>query len=254
MVSRVSEQQGRLREAIDSLYSVFAGYPLRSDTGACPCCHEPRDEPRLHARPLRDLSAGDLQSYGHSALLTWGTAEDFKHFLPRLFEILADTSDLEWVDAPIIFAKLRHADWRDWPDSERRPVECYIATLWQWLLTDADCHRSAEGLLCAIAHAVDDLAPFLTGWRDSGMVGLRKLAGFATDAAATIARRDHLPHAFWSDSVDQMRQVIDWLLEPATRHTLEEAFFADPSQEMSTAVDWLDWLARFRKARSQTEE
>lgn len=57
--------------------------------------------------------------------------------------------------------------------------------------------------------------------------------------------------------MDQMRQVIDWLLQPATREALEYAFFESASdplvQDLATAVDWLDWLVKFRAARSGAE-
>lgn len=177
------EEQKRYREAVDSLYSVFADYSLRPNTEACPCCHEPEDEPRLHSKPLRELTVDDLESYGHSAMLTWGTVEDLKHFLPRLFEITTETSEIRWVDTPVIFAKLRHAEWCNWPENERHAMEEYVSALWQWFLADANHIRDSEDLLCGIAHAVDDLAPFLAEWRNSGLVGLHKLAEFVADQA-----------------------------------------------------------------------
>ena len=47
-----------------------------------------------------------------------------------------------------------------------------------------------------------------------------------------------------------MRQVIEWLLDPATAQKLEQAFFGcrDPAvaEALSQAVDRLDWARRQR--------
>lgn len=44
------------------------------------------------------------------AVYTWGTADDFKHFLPRLFELLVTDSDA-FVDTAAVFAKLNYESW-----------------------------------------------------------------------------------------------------------------------------------------------
>ncbi len=86
----MTPEETAFKESVERLYQVFAKYPLREDTGMCPCCHDPEDRKRLHAKPLRELSPEDLEPYTWSALLTWGDVEDFKHFLPRLFETISD--------------------------------------------------------------------------------------------------------------------------------------------------------------------
>jgi hypothetical protein len=109
-----TEAREALQATIEGLYAVFASYPLRPQVVGCPCCVSAEDEARLHSKPLRELEIADLEKYASHALLTWGDEDDFRHFLPRLFE-LADLEHLSSSDLHIIFGKLRHAGWRAWP-------------------------------------------------------------------------------------------------------------------------------------------
>src|SRR2546427_1514697 len=47
------QETSELRTVIESLYEIFATYPLRADTSACACCHSAYDEQRLHTKPFR---------------------------------------------------------------------------------------------------------------------------------------------------------------------------------------------------------
>ena len=81
------QETSELRTVIESLYEIFATYPLRADTNACACCHSAYDAQRLHMKPLRKLNADDWRQYAGDALFVWGEVDDFKHFLPRIFEL-----------------------------------------------------------------------------------------------------------------------------------------------------------------------
>jgi hypothetical protein len=62
------------------------------------------------------------------ALFVWGNVDDYKHFLPRIFE-LAVARESEFVDEAIVFNKLHHGEWRSWPDAEQQAVEHFFETL-----------------------------------------------------------------------------------------------------------------------------
>jgi hypothetical protein len=152
------EERAELRLAIENLYATFASYPLRDDTNACPCCHNPEDEKRVRRRFLRDLNPVDLEQYATDALFVWGNEADFKHFLPRIFELSAAHGQ-EFVDPEIVFNKLHHGDWRHWPDAEQRAVEDYFHALWKCILDGQPREYygwGIEGWLCGIAQAVGD--------------------------------------------------------------------------------------------------
>jgi hypothetical protein len=99
------EATNGLRAAVEGLYAAFAAYPLREDTNACACCHSTENEKRLHRKQLRQIGPDDLQQYANDALLVWGDVSDFKHFLPRIFELMM-AHGAEFVDPQAVFKKL----------------------------------------------------------------------------------------------------------------------------------------------------
>src|SRR5580765_3157892 len=122
------QQTPRLGHAIENLYAVFQRYELRAHTDACACnaCHHTtEDEQRLHRTPLSNLSCSDLRDYAMDAIYTWGTGDDFKHFIPRLFELLTQASGHDFADAAAVFTKLNYeswcsSSWRTWPEPEQK--------------------------------------------------------------------------------------------------------------------------------------
>lgn len=215
-----NRRQRALQEAVKRLYSVFAAYPLRQDTEPCECCHSPEEELVLHSKPLRELTEGNLYDYSGDAILTWGNADDFRHFLPRLFELITEHSG--YLELEPLFAKLRHGDWRTWPVEEQEAVEHYFAALWKWCLVREDEEWLAEDLLCGIAQAVDDISPYLAEWRNERQQSAyEKLAYLVTWHREELISDGRLGHAWWADRKAQLDRVIEWLLEPETVDMLQ---------------------------------
>ena len=163
-----------LREAIEGLYRTFSRYELRPNTDACPCCHGPEDERSLHVKPLNKLSQKDLSKYAMDALYTWGSSVDFKHFLPRLFELAVESStfEVERIDSARLFTKLTYessdsSSWRSWHMDEQAAISGYFHAAW-----DAALNSNPEdlpfdeihGWIQAIAQAEADLTPYLDRW------------------------------------------------------------------------------------------
>lgn len=102
-----------LEDAIEHLYYTFQNYRLKTSINACPHCVADSDHAKLHPKRLRDLTDSDLEKYAFKALTTWGDADDFRHFLPRLFELeaLYPQRIVGLVDPEILFGKLAYAQW-----------------------------------------------------------------------------------------------------------------------------------------------
>lgn len=211
-----------ISDAVSALYTTFGCYPLHPDTNACPCCHKPEQERVLHSRPLRELRAEDLRDYAGEAMLVWGGEEDFKHFLPRIFELMAGydrfTTDID--DPAIIFAKLRYADWLGWPSEETTTVRRYLLAAWEVAIESNPASTDVEEWLCGIAQAEDDLAPYLTRWQDSRSVNAgRHLAVLLTEHAFIQANAH--PRDFWAERKEQFAQMQAWLRSDAIKQSIK---------------------------------
>ncbi|KUG09713.1 hypothetical protein [Solirubrum puertoriconensis] len=82
---------------------------------------------QLAATALRELSEEDLRIFHFKVMTTWGDVNDFKHFLPRIFELLAQFSlgFEEW----IALDKLNYGKWHTWPQQEQAAVAEYLLAL-----------------------------------------------------------------------------------------------------------------------------
>ena len=132
------QETSELRTVIESLYEIFATYPLRADTNACACCHSAYDAQRLHMKPLRKLNADDLRQYAGDALFVWGEVDDFKHFLPRIFELEVAHGDSFVDPQPPEFNVMEIEDWLCGIAQAEAQLSPYLG---KWLATETDNAR-----------------------------------------------------------------------------------------------------------------
>jgi hypothetical protein len=239
-----------LLASIEHLYTTFSDYSLPQHTDACPCCTTPEQELKLHSRPLRELGPDDLKYYAWDALLTWGNEDVFKHFLPRLFELLValPNPSLSLVESEILFSKFRHGHWDTWPASEQEAVRAFLHRLWSDVLSDElryeDDFRETDVCLCAIAQAEQDLAPYLEQWIDNDNLAANlTLSGFILRTDITLAQKLY-ENPFWEYCEAQYAQLQNWVHTPAVVSKLDRA-----------AVRWAktDHEQEFLAARSMLE-
>jgi len=218
----------KLDQAIEGLYTAFEGYRLPKHTNPCPCCHSAEDELILQAQPLRELDPDHLWKYSMDALLVWGDEAVFKHFLPRIFELLATLPNpsLQLIDQEIMFSKFRHGNWRAWPDEEQAAVEGYLHSVWHEVLGDPPAeerYSDLESWICSIGQCEDDLSSYLHEWiedeRQSASLALSCL--LLTSAVARTSRNGR--NAFCSGRDDQYAQLQKWVKSPAVIEKLRNA-------------------------------
>lgn len=152
-----------LKKSIENLYKIFAKYSFKNKIEGCPCCVGKQENRVLHSKSLRELSGKDLSFYGFKALTTFGDVEDFKHFLPRLFEITFE-DDFAY-DTAILFRKLKYADWQNWDESEKSAIKDFFFELFRFAVdVEEENAYQTEDFLTGIACAVEDITPYLDLW------------------------------------------------------------------------------------------
>ena len=225
------QQTPELQTAIEELYRVFEGYRLSANTDPCPCCHSPEEDRRLRSKPLRNLSSEDLWQYTTDALYTWGGENEFKHFLPRILELLTLVGEPSsvFVDPECVLGKLTYSSqgktsWHRWPTLEQAAISRYLHAVWPMVLDTHpdDLSEYPYEWLCAFAFAEGDLSWYLEYW----------LTAASVNAHRNLARMvvfDGLPNAtrptdgYWADCKEQWQQLVDWLVRPEVREKLAAA-------------------------------
>lgn len=238
-----------LHAAVGALYTTFERYSLRKNVRGCPHCVDQFDNAAIHSRPLHELTWDELARYSWKTLTTWGDADDLRHFLPRLFELIAfqaDPATSAFYSYPyneeVLFGKLDYAGWREWPTTEQAALDTYFMALWHAALATYPSATAIDTWLSSIGAATDP-APFLAAWRaDERVAALRHMADFVLDNLNLAVGAQVAFSVFWKKGAHR-RQVTDWLCDPQTRERLERGFFqfADEplAAELSRAVQYL---------------
>ncbi len=232
-----------LSESIQDLYEVFDRYPVRRNMPHCECCVTSEDIDLICSKPLRELAAADLGKYAEKAITTWGDVEDWKHFLPRLMELIATEGLVHWANPETVFSRFREGKWEGWDPVERHAVGFYFVSLWRFVLSryrviplmETPLAVTANDYLCAIAQATDDLSPYLRMWRaDRSITALRHLADFVVDTLDQVMK-DGTLGPWWRGRAAET-QVKEWLSDPATTQRLEEGMASSSSGPFAASL------------------
>lgn len=113
----------------ERLYRVFSRYPFPSGMEGCPCCVSGEHLRLLRSKPLRRLGSEELSRYVFKAMTTWGTEDDFKYYLPRIFELYI--SGWDNTDTFLVLDKLLYGQWQKWPEEEQEAIRDYILNWWR---------------------------------------------------------------------------------------------------------------------------
>ncbi len=229
-----------LKTSIEQLYRVFANYPLAQVVEGCSCCVEVKDHLALRTAPLRDLPAENLTHYASHALTTWGTEEDFKHFLPRILELVSAGAIM--YDAEIIIGKLGYANWLKWPEEEQLAVKGFLMSVWKELLMKETHPLEASDWICCVGIIGEDLQPYLELWVEArSKVAYGRLLEAVQDGWI-------LQNAFWDDVTSGPQQVRAWLEARETAGRLMEIYYENEAADFAkTLAECIDALNAFQK-------
>jgi hypothetical protein len=205
-----------LDHVIQRLYEVFRPYSAPTHPMYCEHCVTEPEDVVLRTKPLRDLSASELQRYSFKAISTWGTVEQFKHLLPRMFELVIEE---EYAYNPeILFKKPRYGGLTDWPEREKTALFSFCDAMWRVALQEYPLSEhfrsfpSIDECLCSVGQIIDDLEPMLKAWELETTNNTLHLADFAAENSSTLYESQTLSNAFWKERPEQMKQVVDWFL------------------------------------------
>ncbi|MDP5210916.1 hypothetical protein [Microbulbifer sp. 2205BS26-8] len=182
-----------LQAAIENAYTTFARYPRSADISGCPCCVSEEDQKALRRAPLRELTSNDLDRYAIKAMTTWGGDEDFKHFLPRLLELIATNAPLAHC-SEVIAGKLVEAEWHRWSEPEQNAVVLFFNAWWQWGRWEDT--RQVETCLSTLACAGWDVSRQLSEWWNDDAPASRQCIIAFLASQVNVLTQGESPSAF----------------------------------------------------------
>jgi hypothetical protein len=214
---------------IEELYDAFGSYQLPAHVGYCTYCDDADYEHALHG-DLRSLEPKLVDKYVWDAIHHTGDEQDFKHFLPRVYELLA-AGGLPFADPEMAIGRLTMAGWAQWPEAERRPVLRLLDAMWDDAMKLSDPPMDIEELVCGLGLAFEAAPPQFVEWRsDPRPFAKQRLAEFVLVNADSLAHGG-LGDAWWSGHQEAVDQVVAWLLAPETLECLETELSSGPGAD-----------------------
>jgi len=151
------------RLAIDNAYDVFADYRRPGTLDASPAEDVPILLANLTSAPLRLLPPEKLDNFAASALYTVGSEMDYKHFLPRILELMVGAPEYGF-DPDLTAGKLCYADLRNWPSDEADAVRQVFIAAWQRTSQSHSASHDLPRLIVANALVGNDISTLLHGF------------------------------------------------------------------------------------------
>tara|TARA_R110000868_G_scaffold411745_1_gene708515 strand:- start:7835 stop:8314 length:480 start_codon:yes stop_codon:yes gene_type:complete len=155
----------RLKNNIEKLYRTFEKYRGNSTMNGSPNYDDlDKWNKELFSKPLRELDKDDLFRFTGKAMTTWGSANDYKHFLPRIFELTAElkTPYEIW----IAFDKINLAEFQNWAEEEQKVIHEFMIALLESIINDNSQQAEFEfkDYFSAIAHFYPNFSDLLDVW------------------------------------------------------------------------------------------
>ncbi len=225
-----------LKIAIENLYDTFSIYPFKSTMEGCPCCVSDIDKEKINSKELRDLNEEDLSKYAFKAMTTWGDIDDFKHYLPRIFELLTTTDFI--VDTFVVLGKLQYGKWRQWADKEKQAITHFLFAWWG----DQTKHKSYfdKEAFTEIYKLTGDIEQLLNRWtvsiKDNSFLNFIDLVyNYYNDLTGKKTEFRELDNA-------SIEKLIEWI--KGNSKNLETGFFhfADKDSELAEKISTTQYI------------
>lgn len=240
-------QSEALNKTISHLYKTFSKYRAKRNF---PPCLSQQDINGLFRVNLGNLTYEDFGLYEWKAMTTWGDVEDFKHFLPRIFEIMA--SDEYSFEPWLIGSKLKYGKFASWPSEEAEAVTRFFKILWSIRLSEWPPEACAltnigqiKDYLQCFSAVYQDIQQFLNIWlHHNTIASLRHLVRFLIYHSGALVHKQ--PIFDDPSCLNGQEQIMRFLANGKMLKEMESAFFkyldAPFSDELSEGVKKLEWI------------
>ena len=232
----------RLQKSIETLYAVFGKYhgnPKMAGSSAYGNLDQWNRD--LFYKSLHQLDEDDLSGFTGKAITTWGEVEDYKHFLPRIFELTAiyKTPYEIW----IAFDKLEYGNWSNWDPQEQEAIYEYMIALFENLLNDESdaAGRNFEDYFTSIFSFYPDFQSLLKLWDTvDTKASFMHLSAFIIEQANSIFEKGKV--SGFLDSDKNLTELKEWLLRKELKKKIEQAYFKYEQEEFADNLSWAEQI------------
>ena len=236
----IQKMTSRLQDNIEKLYDTFKKYlgnPNMEGTSE----NLDKNNKILFSKPLIELTEDDLSYFTGSSMTTWGESNDYKHFLPRIFELTAElkTPYEIW----IAFDKLTLAEWTNWAENEQNVIHEFMISLWESILNDNSekAEWNFKDYFSAIANFYPNFTNLLNIWNESeSKASIKHLSEFIVDEQTTLFGRKKI--SGFHNKKENVNEFIFWILSDKTLNKVQQKYFEFETENFSEKISWAEQI------------
>ncbi|HEV7698887.1 MAG TPA: hypothetical protein VGO43_01525 [Pyrinomonadaceae bacterium] len=202
-----------LESAIETVYKAFSDVEKPLIVDGCPCCMTPEEYETLTAKPLRALTSAELSDYASDVMLTMGSPDDYRYFLPRILELTIEDDPACLPTAEIAAKKIRMAGFKEWDEKKQASIN----NLWLAVIRET---------------ATSDTDPELLGFRSWDI-------GTWLGAATLIPIRVSPLLDALEGEPDIIRTIYNQNFKTLFQGRLDNAFLEEPNKGQAEITSWL---------------
>lgn len=245
----------RLKNSVEKLYETFEKYHSGPNMiGSSNYGKELDTWNRLiFKKPLRELDEDDLSRFTGKVITTWGNTNDYKHFLPRIFELTAElkTPYEIW----IAFDKLNLAEWYNWSENEQKVIHEFMIELWENIVNDYSEKAEWEfkDYFSAIANFYPKFSDLLNIWTESeSRAGIKHLSHFVVDEQTALFDRKKI--SGFHDQKKNAEELINWILSDKTLDKIQRKYFKFETDKISEKISWTEQIITTERKKHSTQQ
>ena len=223
----MSNAEDILRSAVEQSYQEFADVNCPRTLETSPLRDGNEILQTLTSSPLKNLADEQIGPYSGWAITTVGNDRDYRHFLPRIFDLAV--TDPVWLgtEPPVIAGKLNMGTWRTWPANQQTAVlHVFNAAFDAMIERHPDAWPSnAADWFCGIAILGEAIAPVIERWRTSTEANAAlNMGGLINAHSKSMRKLGEVQGSFWEEVNREVRRdVAKLLLEERTLAFLRSA-------------------------------
>ncbi|WP_146443557.1 hypothetical protein [Botrimarina colliarenosi] len=223
---------------MSSAYEVFQPYQYGNDFELNSSFPDNQLLAAFESTPLRSLSLADFGRYPCKALTTWGNDRHFRHFLPRMLELLLDDPYDDLWHHEVFLGKLSYARWWDWSPAEQRATGSILELVWRQIIATPpryDRDDISDSFLCALSNARMSLEAPLADWLNENTIeSVRQLAAFVDLNLEDVRDKNRLFNSFWDRSSAGYQVTLSWITSgPVAKRLLERHDYLTADQQFA---------------------
>ena len=214
-----------LKKATQNLYDTFGKYSVLGNLRlrSCECCVSDNEIRQLLSKPLDDLNQDDLRRFMSKAVTTYGNIQDYKHFLPRILELMQNLNS-DFIDDFTTYEKLNYSEWETWDTKEIDAIDNYFLALWTKKIEDENASfYEIEGVL-EIVKKYTGLDKSLKIWEAHAS---KKSILFIVDLVWNN-------YNFKSDKKTDL--LYDWFSQSKIKEKIQDTYFETEDKTLATRI------------------